>query len=120
MADTPITRRNIARLTEFGVTIALDDFRTGHSPLSLLKRFPIGRIKLDRSVVSGLPERHADTAIASAVLGLAEALGVPIVAEGVKDEAQQAFLAARGCDEMQGFLLGRPIPGAEFQERYGR
>jgi len=120
LAESEVMKTNISRLVELGVVIALDDFGTGQSSLSLLKRFPIGRIKLDRSFVGGLPDCTDDAAIATAVLGLAAAMNVPIVAEGVEDEAQQAFLAERGCDEMQGFLLGRPVSGADFKVRYGR
>lgn len=111
LADTPEIRANIYALADLGLCISLDDFGTGQSSLSLLKRFPIGRIKIDRSFVSGLPDRSEDVAIVGAVLSLARSLDIPVVAEGVEEEAQKLFLAHRQCDDMQGFLLARPMPG---------
>ena len=114
------TREHLGALRALGVTIALDDFGTGPSSLSLAKRFPISRIQLDRSLVEGLPDDPDDLSIASAVIGLSKALGVPLVAEGVENEAQHTFLAERGCEEMQGFLLAYPLPGDDFAARYGQ
>ncbi len=116
LADTPVTRANLAALADLGLCIALDDFGTGQSSLSLLKRFPIGRIKIDRSFVSGLPDRSEDVAIVGAVLSLAQSLNIPTVAEGVENESQRLFLANRHCHEIQGFLLAKPMPAAEMLE----
>ncbi len=114
LADTPETQANVTALADLGVCITLDDFGTGQSSLSLLKRFPIGRIKIDQSFVSGLPNRSEDIAIVGAVLSLARSLEIPAVAEGVEEEAQKEFLVARECDDMQGYLLARPMPGDQF------
>lgn len=111
LADTPEVQANVRALADLGLCITLDDFGTGQSSLSLLKRFPIGRIKIDRSFVSGLPERSEDVAIVGAVLSLAHSLDIPVVAEGVEEEAQRLFLVHRQCHDMQGFLLARPMPG---------
>ncbi|MFK7913566.1 MAG: putative bifunctional diguanylate cyclase/phosphodiesterase, partial [Pseudomonadales bacterium] len=116
LADTEETRANVRALAKLGHCIALDDFGTGHSSLSLLKRFPIGRIKIDQSFVSGLPERSEDVAIVGAVLSLARSLDIPVVAEGVENSAQELFLKGRGCDDMQGYLLAKPMPGADLTE----
>lgn len=116
LADTAVTRANLASLSDLGLCIALDDFGTGQSSLSPLKRFPIGRIKIDRSFVSGLPNRSEDVAIVEAVLSLAQSLKIPAVAEGVENEAQRLFLTNRRCQEMQGFLLAKPMPADQLLE----
>ena len=114
LADTIETQTNVRTLADLGICIALDDFGTGHSSLSLLKRFPIGRIKIDQSFVSGLPSRSEDVAIVGAVLSLAHSLEIPVVAEGVEKEAQRLFLHRRNCDDLQGFLLAKPMSGADL------
>jgi EAL domain-containing protein (putative c-di-GMP-specific phosphodiesterase class I) len=96
-----------------GVRVAVDDFGTGYSSIGYLKRFPIDFVKLDRSFVVGLPLNEDDVSIARAVIGMAHSLGLQIIAEGVETEAQRAFLARNGCDEMQGYLVARPMPAAE-------
>lgn len=97
-----------------GVTLAIDDFGTGYSSMSMMKRFPIDTIKIDRSFVRDLPADRDDRAIAEAIIHMGKALGLTVVAEGVENEAQMAFLAARACDQIQGFLFSRPVPADEI------
>ncbi|QID16732.1 EAL domain-containing protein [Nitrogeniibacter mangrovi] len=100
----------LQRLRRIGFTLALDDFGTGYSSLAYLKRFPIERLKIDRSFVRDLPDDPEDCAIADATLSLARDLGMEVVAEGVETEAQRSYLTARGCHVLQGYLFGRPQP----------
>jgi len=104
-------------LTEMGVSFALDDFGTGYSSLSALQRFPIDRIKIDRSFVSGMGERESDEALTSAIVAFARRLDQRVVAEGVETETQARMLVELGCQELQGYLFGRP-ESAEGFERY--
>jgi EAL domain-containing protein (putative c-di-GMP-specific phosphodiesterase class I) len=104
----------LRRLKALGVRIAMDDFGTGYSSLSYLQSFPFDKIKIDQTFISNL-ERHPQSAtIIRAVIGLARGLQVPVVAEGVETKDQLAFLAKESCDEVQGFLIGRPLPIAEY------
>ncbi|WP_374627761.1 putative bifunctional diguanylate cyclase/phosphodiesterase, partial [Devosia sp.] len=105
--------RSLAALHERGVSIALDDFGTGHASLSHLKRFPVDRLKIDRSFVAGIGDNAEDEIIVKAVINLAQSLGKSVVAEGVETDEQLQFLAALGCDTVQGYLLGRPLPPHE-------
>ena len=93
-----------------GVRLAIDDFGTGYSSMSLIKRFPIDTLKIDRSFVRELPRDSEDKAIAQAIIGLGKALGLTIIAEGVETAEQERFLRDHACDEMQGFLLSKPVP----------
>ena len=92
-----------------GVRLAIDDFGTGYSSMSLMKKFPVDTIKIDRSFVKDLPDDVEDRAIAQAIISMGKALGLTIVAEGVETAEQAAFLRARGCDEMQGYLFSPPV-----------
>ena len=91
------------------VRLAIDDFGTGYSSMSVMKRFPIDTIKIDRSFVRDLPDNSEDKAIARAIIGMGKALGLTIVAEGVETSAQEEFLREHACDEIQGFLCSRPV-----------
>lgn len=104
----------LGRLRALGLTLALDDFGTGYSSLGRLNRLPISRLKLDRSFVQHLPRDADSAAIASATLSMARALKLEVVAEGVETESQKAYLFARGCRLMQGYLISRPLPLDEF------
>ncbi|MBR0774605.1 EAL domain-containing protein [Bradyrhizobium diazoefficiens] len=104
----------LRRLKALGIRIAMDDFGTGYSSLSYLQSFPFDKIKIDRSFISNLESTPQSAEIVRAVLGLAHALNIPVVAEGVETEAQRTFLEREACDEMQGFLVGRP----DVIERY--
>jgi diguanylate cyclase (GGDEF)-like protein/PAS domain S-box-containing protein len=105
-------------LRGLGLTIAMDDFGTGQSSLSYLKRFPLDCVKIDRSFVRDMKGQSSDDSIVTAVLVLAKQLGLRSVAEGVEDEEQFALLKERGCLEIQGFLISRPLPAETFGERF--
>ncbi len=105
------------KVRDLGVHMALDDFGTGYSSLLYLKDLPIDRLKVDRSFVSGLGSSELDATIISSVVVLAHNLGLRVVAEGVETEAELEAVGAMGCDEAQGFLLGRPGPAQSFSPR---
>ena len=98
----------LRRLKALGVRIAMDDFGTGYSSLSYLQSFPFDKIKIDRGFISNLEATPQSAEIVRAVLSLAHALNIPVIAEGVETEAQRDFLAREACQEMQGYLVGRP------------
>ncbi|MCG2667182.1 putative bifunctional diguanylate cyclase/phosphodiesterase [Bradyrhizobium sp. GCM10023182] len=100
----------LRRLKALGIRIAMDDFGTGYSSLSYLQSFPFDKIKIDRSFISNLEATPQSAEIVRAVLSLAHALYIPVVAEGVETDAQRAFLEREACEEMQGYLIGRPEP----------
>ena len=114
ISDMERTTHVLRQLKALGVTIAMDDFGTGYSSLSTLKAFPFDKIKLDRSFMTELDgEAPQSRAIIRAVLTIGESLAIPVLAEGVETAEQLAFLRAQGCDEVQGYLLGRPQPEAD-------
>jgi diguanylate cyclase (GGDEF)-like protein/PAS domain S-box-containing protein len=105
---TSSTIRGLNRLKELGVGLGIDDFGTGYSSLTYLRRFPVDFIKIDRTFVAGLPRNQDDVTIVKAVIGLAEALCLITIAEGVETHAQLEMLGALGCNQAQGYLLGNP------------
>jgi len=104
-------------LARLGLRLSIDDFGTGYSSLAYLKRFPIGKLKIDRSFVSGLPGDDSDAGIVRAILQMARALGKRVIAEGVETEAQRQFLQDAGCDEFQGFLFSPALDTLSFEKR---
>ena len=114
-ADEALHR--LQALARIGVRLSIDDFGTGYSSLAYLKRFPIGKLKIDRSFVQGLPNDASDVGIANAIVQMGRALGLQVIAEGVETEAQRDFLAQAGCHEFQGYLFAKPLPPDEFERR---
>jgi EAL domain-containing protein (putative c-di-GMP-specific phosphodiesterase class I) len=110
----------LRRLKSLGVRIAMDDFGTGYSSLSYLQAFPFDKIKIDQGFISNVERNRQSAAIARAVIALARALGLPVLAEGVETREQLGFLEREGCDQVQGYLIGRPAPIAEYAARVGR
>lgn len=106
----------LKQLEALGVRISIDDFGTGYSSLLYLKRMPASELKIDRGFVAGLVAGSEDAAIVSAIVALGETLKLSIVAEGVETDEQQALLTSLGCDLLQGFLLGRPMPAEALTE----
>jgi EAL domain-containing protein (putative c-di-GMP-specific phosphodiesterase class I) len=98
----------------------MDDFGTGYSSLSYLQAFPFDKIKIDKAFISNVDRNPQSAAIVRAVIGLARGLGLPVLAEGVETKEQLAFLAREACDEVQGYLLGRPCPIEDYAEAVGR
>ncbi len=107
------TVRILDILHDMGICLAIDDFGTGYSSLSYLRMFPIDHLKLDRSFVREIGESADSAAICDATIGLAHSLGMRLVAEGVETESELAYLRARGCDFVQGYLFSRPVPADE-------
>lgn len=117
MRDVELSLTVLRRLDAMGVRIAIDDFGTGYSSLLYLKRIPACELKIDRGFVRDLAEGGEDAAIVSAIVALGQTLKLKIVAEGVETPAQQDFLTRLGCDMLQGFLLGHPVPASQFPDR---
>ncbi len=113
MDDVNDLARTLEHLKALGVKLAIDDFGTGHSSLMHLKRFPIDKLKIDRTFVRDTPGDADDVAITAAIIDLARNMGITSIAEGVDDKAQFDFLKSRGCDEVQGYLFARAMPPAE-------
>jgi PAS domain S-box-containing protein len=110
MEDPQKTVDILCKLKDMGVRLAIDDFGTGYSNLNYLKRFPVDRLKLDQSFVRDLTSDPDDLAISRAVIAMGHGLRLDVIAEGVETEGQLALLAQNGCDEIQGYLFGRPAP----------
>ncbi|WP_338580709.1 EAL domain-containing protein [Pseudomonas sp. MAG733B] len=114
MSDADASMTVLQELSEMGVDLSIDDFGTGYSSLMYLKRLPANELKIDRGFVRDLERDSDDAAIVSAIVALGQALGLRIVAEGVETGVQQDFLTQLGCDSLQGYLLGHPLPAERF------
>lgn len=114
MSDVEVSLTVLQQLSDMGVDLSIDDFGTGYSSLMYLKRLPANELKIDRGFVRELEDEGEDAAIVSAIVALGRALGLRIVAEGVETSSQQTFLTRLGCDALQGYLLGRPVPAEQL------
>ena len=112
--------RILRSLRDRGVQLAVDDFGSGYSSLAYLKTLPLNKLKIDRMFVHDLPHSSDDDAIAQTIITLAHGLGLTVVAEGVETEAQAHCLRGHACDQVQGYLYGRAVPGDEIVERWSR
>jgi diguanylate cyclase (GGDEF)-like protein len=116
MSDADASMTVLQELSDMGVDLSIDDFGTGYSSLMYLKRLPANELKIDRGFVRDLEHDSDDAAIVSAIVALGQALGLRIVAEGVETGVQQDFLTQLGCDSLQGYLLGHPMPAERFMQ----
>jgi diguanylate cyclase len=114
MSDADASMTVLQQLSDMGVDLSIDDFGTGYSSLMYLKRLPANELKIDRGFVRDLEHDGDDAAIVSAIVALGQALGLRIVAEGVETDVQQTFLTRLGCNSLQGYLLGHPLPAERF------
>ncbi|HEX5801468.1 MAG TPA: EAL domain-containing protein [Azospira sp.] len=117
--DLPVLEK-LAALKQLGIKLAIDDFGTGYSNLAYLKRFNVDRLKIDQSFVRDIDRKPDAEVIVSAVIGMGRRLGLNTLAEGVETEAERQALLHAGCDDVQGYLLGRPMPGAEIDALLSR
>jgi diguanylate cyclase (GGDEF)-like protein len=116
--DSGAARSALDKLRKLGCRIALDDFGTGYSSLAYITRFPPDRIKIDKAFVHNIDRSPSDAAVANAILSLGQSLKMVVTAEGVEREGQLEWLRSRGCDEVQGFLLSRPLSAAHLERQY--
>ena len=105
----------LEKIKAMGISISIDDFGTGYSSLGYLKRLPVSKLKIDQSFIHGIPEDKENAAIVKATIALAKSLNLHIIAEGVENEAQKAFLMYHGCITMQGYCYGRPMTAEQIE-----
>ncbi len=115
MQDTQQVAKTLGELKRLHVKLTVDDFGAGYSSLSFLKRYPIDKLKIDRSFIRHIPGSIEDTAITNAMISLSKSLGMKVLAEGVEHEAQAEFLRGQKCDEMQGYLVAAPMAAVDFE-----
>ena len=118
MQQADVAASTLNKLKELGVTLAIDDFGSGTSSLVSLRRFALDRLKIDRSLIAELPADENAKALAGGIVGLAHALGLTVIAVGVETPAQRDLLAALGCDQAQGTLIGKPVDADAAAENY--
>ncbi len=118
MSNAETTIETLRTLKEIGIHISIDDFGTGYSSLNYLKKFPADYLKIDQSFVRDATTEPHDAAIVRAIITLAQSLGLKVIAEGVETEEQLEFLHLLRCNEIQGYLLSRPLPAEEFRRKF--
>jgi EAL domain-containing protein (putative c-di-GMP-specific phosphodiesterase class I) len=116
--DDQVALETFNRIQELGVSIAFDDFGTGYASLTYLKKFPLDRLKIDKSFVSEIRSDSDDAAIVGSTINLGKLLGLSVIAEGIEDVATAELLKSMGCQEGQGYYFGPPMPAAEFEQRF--
>jgi len=116
LVDLRVSQGALTRLREAGVRVSLDDFGTGYSSLSYLKRFPADYVKIDQTFIRDLSSGGEDAAITRAIIAMAHSMELKVVAEGVETHEQLDFLRQHKCDEIQGYLISRPVPAGQFIE----
>ncbi|MCK4706100.1 MAG: EAL domain-containing protein, partial [Gammaproteobacteria bacterium] len=116
MHDTSIVSDTLQALHQMGVSLSIDDFGTGYSSLSYIQRFPLDRLKIDRSFVEDIMKSADDAAMIVSIIALAHSMKLQVLAEGVETKEQLEYLQKQGCDEVQGFYFSRPLPADEFEK----
>ena len=116
--DDSSTLKLLQDLRDLGVGLAFDDYGTGYASLNLLKRYPVSRLKIDRTFIKDVDIRGKDVAVVKAIIYLGRSFGLEVIAEGVETEEQLTFLRQSRCSEAQGYLFGRPVPASEFAETH--
>ncbi len=107
----------LLKLSNMGLEISIDDFGTGYSSLSYLKRFPINKLKIDKTFVDDIATHPDDAAIVKAIIAMAHGLQMTVVTEGVETQAQLDFLREHGCEQYQGYLFSKPLPAVEIEKK---
>lgn len=118
MGETESSIDKLFQLKKLGISLAIDDFGTGYSSLHYLRLFPVSKLKIDRSFVSGIPAQVDNGCICSSIIALAHSLQLEVVAEGVEEEEQAEWLIEQKCEYVQGFLFSRPLPAVEIEKIY--
>ncbi len=117
MTNPDQARRSIDQLKRVGIKFALDDFGCGYASIGALRQFGFDRMKIDRSLVSGVEDAANGIEVLRATISLATALNIPVTAEGIENARQAAILRDTGCDQLQGYLVGKPMSAREISER---
>jgi EAL domain-containing protein (putative c-di-GMP-specific phosphodiesterase class I) len=117
LSSADVTLSVLQELKNMGLSLAIDDFGTGYSSLSYLKRFPVSKLKIDRSFVRDVALNPDDAAITAAIISMAKSLNLKVIAEGVEDEAQMSFLRAHHCDQIQGYYFSKPLVADEVADK---
>ena len=118
MEDVTHSITSLQAIRAMGITIAIDDFGTGFSSLAYLAKLPVDTLKIDRSFIIDMTASPAGLSLVSTIINLAHSLNLKVVAEGVETEEQQRLLTLLNCDEMQGYLFSKPVPGEVFEARF--